>query len=129
MAGPALFPFCGFGTAALAMLCVPLAGDVDTAVVLLCLANAGHDFGQGANWASIVDIGGRYAGTATGFINMVGNAGNYLQPVIGALIFNHFGWNALLGVYAVAFVLAGGMWLWIDPNRTFYEDIHGETDV
>ena len=51
------------------------------------------------------------------------------QPVIGALIFNHFGWNALLGVYAVAFVLAGGMWLLIDPNRTFYEDIHGETVV
>src|SRR5207244_5681529 len=32
--GRALFPFCGFGTAALAMLCVPLAQSVDVAVVL-----------------------------------------------------------------------------------------------
>ena len=96
-----------------------------------CVAGAAFDMGQGANWATIVDIGGRYAGTATGFINMVGNAGNYLQPVVGAIIFNHFGWNVLLAVYAAAFVLAGNMWWFIDPNRTFYEDTHGKptTDV
>src|SRR5262249_45397708 len=88
--GRAVFPLCGFGTAALAMLCVPFVDDVNMVVVLLCLASAGNDFGQGANWASIVDIGGRYAGTATGFINMVGNAGNYMGPVIGAFIFNKF---------------------------------------
>ena len=56
------------------------------AVVLMCVAAAGCDFGQGANWATIVDVGGAYAGTATGFVNMVGNIGNFLQPVIGAWV-------------------------------------------
>jgi MFS transporter, ACS family, glucarate transporter len=90
-------------------------------VVLMCVAAAAFDFGQGANWASIVDIGGRYAGSATGFINLVGNMGNSIQPVIGAWIFNRFGWPALFIVYAGAYLVAGGMWLFIDPRRRFYE--------
>jgi nitrate/nitrite transporter NarK len=64
----------------------------------------------------------RYAGTATGFINMVGNLGNSAQPYIGALIFNHFGWNALFMVYAAAFCAAASMWLFINPNRRFYPE-------
>jgi MFS family permease len=118
--GRAVFPMCGFTVAAVAMYGVRFTGSPEQAAVLMCLASAGHDFGQGANWASIVDIGGRYAGTATGFINMVGNAGNYLQPFLGAVIFRSLGWNALLGVYAGAFLGAASMWLFITPDRTFY---------
>jgi MFS family permease len=118
--GRALFPMTGYTVAAVAMLCLRFAGSPEEATVLLCLAGAAFDFGQGANWATIVDIGGAYAGTATGFINMVGNAGNYLQPVIGAVIFRTLGWDVLLCVYAFAFLGAATMWLLINPNRTFY---------
>jgi ACS family glucarate transporter-like MFS transporter len=87
----------------------------------MCLAGAAHDFGQGANWASIVDIGGRYAGTAAGFVNLVGNLGNAVQPAIGAWVFGRFGWNMLFVVYASVFLVAASMWLFIDPCRRFYE--------
>ncbi len=79
------------------------------------------DFGQGANWATIVDIGGGYAGVATGFINMVGNMGNPFQPVIGQWVFHSYGWSVLFVVYAAAFLVAASMWLFIDPTRPFYE--------
>ena len=36
-------------------------------------------------------------------------------------MFHTFGWNALFGVYAVAFLLAMTTWAIIDPTRTFYE--------
>jgi nitrate/nitrite transporter NarK len=88
--------------------------------VLLCLANAAVDFGQGANWATIVDIGGSYAGTATGFINMIGNMANFAGPVVGQWIFRSIGWGPLFAAYAAAFVIAASMWAFIDPNRTFY---------
>jgi MFS family permease len=127
--GRALFPMCGYGVAALAMLCVPWAETPELVAVLLCVAAAGGDFGQGANWASIVDIGGRYAGTATGFINMVGNAGNYLQPVLGAIIFHHLGWDFLMMVYAGTFLCAACMWFFVDPNRTFYTEAPPRADV
>ena len=50
----------------------------------MCVASAAFDFGQAANWASIVDIGGRNAGIAMGFINMVGNFGHAAQDYVGA---------------------------------------------
>jgi ACS family glucarate transporter-like MFS transporter len=104
------------------MLAIPSVRTEQHAVILLCVAAAAFDFGQAASWASIVDIGGRYAGTATGFINMVGNLGGAVQPVIGAFVFNRFGWNALFGVYATFFILAMLMWLIINPKRHFYGD-------
>lgn len=119
--GRALFPLAGLSTAAAAMYCVRFVHDPDHVIVLICLADAAFDFGQGANWASIVDIGGRYAGSAAGLINMVGNSGNFVQPVVGAWIFNTYGWDPLFAVYAGSFLLAASMWLFIDPRRTFYD--------
>jgi MFS family permease len=118
--GRAIFPLLGLTTAAAAMACVRFVRDPGEAVALVCLAGAAYDFGQGANWASIVDIGGRYAGTAAGFINLVGNLGNAVQPVVGAWVFHRFGWNSLLVVYAGMFLLAASMWLFIDPCRRFH---------
>ena len=56
-----------------------------------------------------------------GFINMVGCLGHAVQPYVGARVFHTFGWSALFGVYAVAFLLAMTTWAIIDPTRTFYD--------
>jgi len=117
--GRAFFPIGGHALAAAAMLALPLAATANQATALMCIAAASADLGQGANWATIVDLGGRYAGTAAGFINMVGNAGNYLQPYLGALIFGAWGWDALFSVYAGAFLAAAALWLLINPERPF----------
>lgn len=118
--GRAIFPVCGYITAAIAMFGVRFADSSSEATVLMCIAAAAFDFGQGANWATIVDLGGRYAGTAAGFVNMVGNLGGFAQPYIGAKIFHSAGWDALMALYAIMFLIAASMWLFIDPNKTFY---------
>ena len=118
----AVFPVLGYVVAAGAMFCVPLVRTPLQATLLICLAEAAHDFGQGANWASIVDIGGMYAGVAAGMINTIGNMGNAFQPYIGAKIIKAYGWNTMFMVYAVAFLAAASMWTFIDPRRTFYGD-------
>jgi MFS transporter, ACS family, glucarate transporter len=117
----AVFPVTGYSTAAAAMAAIPFVKSPVSATVLLCLANAAVDFGQGANWASIVDIGGSYAGTATGFINMIGNMANFAGPVVGQWIFHGIGWGALFAAYATAFLIAASMWAFIHPDRRFYE--------
>jgi MFS family permease len=121
--GRAVFPIAGCTVAAAAMFGIRLVHTPHAAVALMCIAAAAYDFGQAANWATIVDVGGRYAGTAAGFINTVGNMGNALQPVIGAAVFTRFGWGALFACYAGAYLVAGSMWLFIDPARTFYEAV------
>jgi sugar phosphate permease len=120
--GRAVFPVSGCLVAAAAMLAIPHVRSQREATLLMCVAAAAFDFGQAANWAAIVDIGGRYAGVALGFINMVGNLGNAAQPYVGAQVFNSFGWSTLFGIYAVAFVLAASTWTVIDPWRVFYEE-------
>ena len=118
--GRAVFPVAGCLGAAAAMLAIPYATTPLQATILLCFANAAFDFGQAANFASIVDIGGRNAGIAMGFIN-IGCLGNAVQPYLGSRIFNTYGWNTLFVVYAVAFLMAMTMWAFIDPTKTFYE--------
>lgn len=125
--GRAVFPLGGLSVAAISIFCVRFVDNPDDAVMLMCIAGAAFDFGQGATWASIVDIGGSYAGSATGFINMLGNMGNAVQPAIGAWIFNHLGWNVLFAVYASAFLMSASMWFWINPAQPFHRSPESES--
>lgn len=120
--GRAMFPVTGCLIAAAAMFALPHAHTARDATILMCVAATAFDFGQAASWASIVDIGGRNAGIAMGFINTVGCLALALQPPIGARVFNTLGWNALFGLYALAFLLAMTTWAVINPKRTFYDD-------
>jgi MFS family permease len=117
----AIFPVTGCLTAAAAMLAIRHAETAHSATILMCVAAAAFDFGQAASWASMVDVGGRNAGIAVGFMNMVGCLGHAVQPYIGARVFHSFGWSALFGVYATAFLVAMTMWVIINPTRTFYD--------
>jgi MFS family permease len=123
--GRAIFPITGCTTAAAAMLGLRFVSSPTHAVVLMCVAAAAYDFGQGANWASIVDIGGRFAGTALGLINMVGNMGNFVQPPAGEWIQRTWGWPTMFVVYTGAYLAAATMWLLIDPRQKFYERPRG----
>lgn len=121
-----IFPISGYLIGATAMFCIQYVETADQAIFLACLASAGHDFGQGANWATIVDIGGRYAGTAAGFNNMIGNMGNFIGPQVGAFLFANVSWNAAIAVYAGAFFAAAAMWFFIDPTKKFYKEVDEE---
>jgi sugar phosphate permease len=120
--GRAVFPVTGCFVAAAAMLAIRHAETASSATILMCVAAAAFDFGQAASWASMVDVGGRNAGVAVGFMNMVGCLGHAVQPYIGARVFHDFGWSALFGVYAAAFLVAMMTWVIINPARTFYDD-------
>jgi ACS family glucarate transporter-like MFS transporter len=119
--GRAIFPIGGCTVAAAAMLAIAYAHTPENATLCMCIASAAYDFGQAASWACVVDIGGRYAGVAAGFIN-IGCLGNALQPSIGAYLFHEFDWNVLFGVYAISFLLAATTWFVINPTRTFYDE-------
>ena len=120
--GRALFPICGYLTAAAAMFLIRLTHTPHQAVALMGVASFASDFGQAAAWATVISVGGLYAGTAFGFMNMVGNLGNVLQPIIGAAVFGSFGWGPLFILYAGVYLVAAGMWLLIDPNQKFYRE-------
>jgi ACS family glucarate transporter-like MFS transporter len=117
-----LFPVTGYLAAAIAFVSLRWVHTPIHAAILCCVIASASDFGQGSNWSSIVDIGGRYAGTALGLVNTLGNLGHFLQPPVGQWVFHTLGWNALFVVYAAAFAVAAAMWLFINPDRPFYPE-------
>ena len=63
----------GLILAGLAILAVPWAGPTWLLAVLFSTSFFGNDLMLGPAWASCADIGGRYAGTISGAMNMTGS--------------------------------------------------------
>ena len=122
--GRVIFPIVGSFLAALSMAFIPLSRTPAQTMALICLASLATDIGQAPAWAAIIVIGGEYAGTAFGFINMIANVGgNFLAPVLCPRIYPRYGWGAMMEVYAAAFFLGTIMWLQIDPTRRLHREL------
>jgi ACS family glucarate transporter-like MFS transporter len=125
----AIFPIVGHFIAAAAVLGLRYVTTPTQAVVLLSVTMGAYDFGLGAKWAAIVDVGGRHSGLAAGFVNMVGNlGGNCLQPIMAPWIISRFGWPTLLAVYAVMYILGAASWFLIHPDKHFYPEDQDEAE-
>ena len=63
-------------------------------------------------------IGGRFAGTVSGSMNMMGNLAGYASPVIGGYILAATGrdWNVFLYIMAAVYLSATVIWPFIDPE-------------
>jgi len=70
-----------------------------------------------ASWAACTDIGGRFTGSVSGWMNAWGNFGGVAAPVCTAWIATKYGWEA--AIVATAFSAAIGIiaWLLVKPDR------------
>jgi MFS transporter, ACS family, glucarate transporter len=93
------------------------------ALSALCVASFMKDFGMASSWSTCVDIGHRYSGTVSGFMNMVGNLGTFVSPPIVAYLAKHGfmssrgGWQLALVYSACMFFAASVGWAFINPKR------------
>ena len=107
------FTLTGLGFAAASMAEGPLA-----AVLCLTLAAGAMDLAVPIAWAACLDVGGRFGGTTTGFMNTASSISAMISPVAAATLFEHFGsFHAMFTSAAVVYLLAGLLWLKIDPTR------------
>jgi ACS family glucarate transporter-like MFS transporter len=69
-------------------------------------------------WAVCVEIGGAHSGVVSGAMNMFGNLGGALSPLVIGFSLQHFGsWQAPLLSVAALYVVAAVLWLGIDPGK------------
>lgn len=69
-------------------------------------------------WAVCLQLGGRHAGVVSGSMNMFGNFGGALSPVVTGWCLEAWGsWNAPLASVALGYLVAAGCWLLIDPTE------------
>ena len=87
---------------------------------MLSMGMAGffNDLAMPPSWAACMDIGGKYAGTVAGSMNMIGNLAGFASPVIGGYILAATGrnWNVFLYTLAAVYLAGPLIWPFIDPE-------------
>jgi MFS family permease len=93
--------------------------SAEAAIVFLTLASGAHDLTLPVLWATTTDAGGRFGGTAAGFVNLASSLSAMLAPLSAALLERMFGsFHAAFCVAAAMYLLGAVLWLIIDPRKS-----------
>jgi hypothetical protein len=107
----------GYLLGAITLLLSLLSSDASTVLALLGVSCFVADFVIPVSWATCIDVGGRFSGTYSGAMNMMGNLGGAAATAaIGHLLdYTNKNWNLVFYLSAAVFTLGAVCWLFIDP--------------
>lgn len=93
-------------------------------VLAIGMASFCNDLAMPGGWGACMDVGGRYAGSLSGSMNMMGNAGGALAPMIVPMVLaaTNNNWNANFWMFAAVYVVGAICWLFIDPVTPLEEE-------
>ena len=108
----------GFVGASTCIVIFTRIADPVQAMFVLGMAGFFNDFVMPAAWASTMDIGGRYAGTVSGAMNMMGSiAGALSVTVVGYLLaWTSGNWTLTFYLSSVIYLIGAGCWLFLDSH-------------
>ena len=99
-----------------------LTADAYTAVYCLTAAMFFLECTIGPSWAVPMDMGGEHSGTVSGMMNMAGNIGGALSPIVFGVLVQFGSWQAPFIVAASLLVIGSAIWgFWLDPSRSVVE--------
>ena len=106
----------GFAGASACVILFTRIDDPIQAMFVLGLAGLFNDFVMPACWAACMDVGGRYSGTVSGSMNMMGNIAGAISPLaVGYLLAStNNNWALTFYVSAAVYSLGAVCWLFID---------------
>ncbi len=70
-----------------------------------------------AYWSTSMDLGGAYAGTAGGVMNMAGNLGGVVSTALVPILVNRWGWPFAFQSAAVLALVGAALWTLVDVRR------------
>ncbi|HVU46556.1 MAG TPA: MFS transporter [Terracidiphilus sp.] len=113
--------FGGFLATALLLFACTRIDAVAPAMVVMGLASFASDLTMPISWDTCVEIGGAYTATVAAAMNMLGNLGGFVAPVVGGIILQrvgaaHGGWNLLIYSMVGASMASAACWLYLDPD-------------
>ena len=108
----------GFAVAMVFVTLGVLAHDPKMAILSMSLAVAGLELTTGVCWAIPLDVAQDHSGTVSGLMNMFGNVGGAISPILVALVVEKFhSWTPPFLLASFLCLVAGLLWFKIDPNR------------
>jgi ACS family glucarate transporter-like MFS transporter len=86
-----------------------------SAVLCLSAAAGAMDLAVPVAWAACLEVGGRYGGTATGFMNTASSISAFISPLAAGWLFDRYGsFSAMFASAAGVYLVASFLWLRID---------------
>jgi MFS transporter, ACS family, glucarate transporter len=113
----------GFLAASACTLIFTRIGDPTSAMIMLGMAGFFNDFAMPPAWAGAMDIGGRYSGTVSGAMNMMGNLGGVVSPLVLGSIVKHTGnWDLTFYLTGGLYFVGATCWLFINSTKPLPQD-------
>jgi len=108
----------GFVGASACVILFTRVSDPTNAMIVLGFAGLFNDFVMPPAWAACMDVGGRYSGTVSGSMNMMGNIAGAISPLaVGYLLaWTGQNWTMTFYVSAAVYSLGAVCWLFLDPE-------------
>lgn len=126
------FGFLGFAGASGLLMTSFYMSDPLLAMLAMGMASFCNDMTMPGSWSSCMDIGGKYAGTVSGSMNMMGNFGGMVGPfVVGVVLAattvttatgTSKNWELVFAISSAIYFLGAFFWLLIDPVTPLEED-------
>ncbi|QLK86774.1 MFS transporter [Staphylococcus sp. 17KM0847] len=86
----------------------------------LCLGGVGLSMVM--SWASATDLGRNFSGTVSGWMNLWGNIGAMLSPIIAGYLATIVGWPTTLRLMLILVVIAVALWFFVKPDQPLIRD-------
>jgi MFS family permease len=147
--GRKLFGIIGHGLTAVCFMLCPWMPSAGWFFVVIALTGFFTDLTMGSSWSACQDIGRRYAATVAGTMNMIGNVGGALGPLVVSYVLKWAlagraaalnladpkflsdadqlaarlsGYNTCFYVFGAAFIVGTIAWILLDPTESVCED-------
>jgi len=107
----------GFLCASMLLITSTLLANPVAAVIAMAFASFSNDLSMPGAWGACMDVGGHYAGTLSGTMNMMGNVGGALAPVVAGYVLKatNDNWNLVIYIAAAVYFVGAFFWLALDP--------------
>ncbi len=105
------------------LMAAALLGDPLYAMLAMGMSSFTNDLTVPAAWSACMDIGGRFAGTTSGSMNMMGNLAGGLAPLAVGLILDRSdnNWNLALFVSVAIYFLGAVCWIFLNSHHRIDE--------
>ena len=112
-----IFALPGFTGASVLLISSFYIRDPLLAMLAMGLASFCNDLTMPGSWSTCMDVGGKYAGTLSGSMNMMGSIGAAVAPLVIGIILDTSGrnWALTFWISGIIYFLGGLCWLWLDP--------------
>lgn len=86
-------------------------------VLWLSLCLGGIGIATGMSWAAATDLGRNFSGSVSGWMNLWGNIGALLSPLLAGMLVDIVGWTVTLELVIIPVIFAIVMWFFVKPDQ------------